>query len=381
VNPLSHYIQTSSSEYRDPNPLFDSAFYMNHNPDVAKEGMTTLEHYLTIGAKRKKSTSELFDTGFYLDQNPDVAKTGINPLSHYLESGISERRIANPQLERFRFKPKISIITPVYNTEDRTLHETLDSVRRQIYTNWELCITDDGSTRRHVKEILSEYAAKDERIRIFFSDKTNGISAASNQAASHATGEYIGFLDHDDVLTMDALFEVVNAIDKEDPDFIYSDESLIDEGGRYLDPIHKPNFSPDLLFSHNYITHLLIVKKHLFDGVGGFSSSCDGAQDYDLILKIIERTERIHHIPKVLYLWRKASTSTSFNPETKHYADDSGKRAIEAALRRREIDGTVLKANRPFFYRVKRRIVNEPQVAIIIPFRDQPEYLRRCIQS
>jgi GT2 family glycosyltransferase len=240
---------------------------------------------------------------------------------------------------------------------------------------------DDGSADEEIKRILLEYASQNKKIKIKVLPQNQGISNASNEAAALAEGDYIGLLDHDDLLSMDALYEVVKAINEYGADIIYSDEGLIDEAGRYHDSIFKPDFSPDLLFSHNYITHFMVFNKTLFQEVSGFRSICDGAQDYDLVLRLSEKAEKIHHIPKILYLWRKSESSTSLDPSNKDYADFAGKRALEDALFRRNIVGSVEKGNIPFFYRVKRKIIAEPLISIIIPFRDQPVHLKKCIQS
>ena len=196
-----------------------------------------------------------------------------------------------------------------------------------------------------------------------------------------ATGDYICFLDHDDELTKDALYEFITAINQNSPDVLYSDEGVINRYGRYLSYICKPDYSPDLLFSFNYMTHLLVVKKTLFDNIGGFSTGYDGAQDYDLILRLVEQTEKIIHIPKVLYLWRQIQGSTSIDPESKTYANEKGKNALQKTLERRNINGKVLKTDQLFYYRVKRNVLNRPKVSIIIPFKDKPELLKQCVES
>jgi len=381
VNPLAHYVQSGSVEGRDPNPLFDSVYYKMRIQDANKWNKTLLEHYQSKGWKSRKSPGPIFDPDFYLERYPEIVRSGMDALTHYLESGVFEGRSPNHFIERLTQKPKISILVPIYNVEERFLKETISSVKRQIYSNWELCLVDDCSDKKYIRRFLQEVSENSEKIKIKYLDANSGISNASNEAASMATGEYLALLDHDDVLTMDALYGVVKAIKEYDADIVYSDEGLIDIEGRYLDSIFKPNFSPDLLLSHNYITHFLVFKKTLFDEIGGFDSRCDGAQDYDLVLKLSEKTLKIHHISKVLYFWRKSASSTSLNPANKSYADDAGKRALENALIRKEIEGKVVKANLPFFYRVKREISGNPLISIIIPFKDYPEFLKNCIQT
>jgi GT2 family glycosyltransferase len=175
--------------------------------------------------------------------------------------------------------------------------------------------------------------------------------------------------------------EVAKAIHEHDADIYYSDENIVDADGHVTSTHCKPDFSPDLLLSHNYLTHLFVVRRQIFDRVGGLQTSYDGAQDYDLVLRLTEQTDRIVHIAKVLYHWRSIETSTAADPDAKGYADDAGKHALEQALMRRNIQGEVLPTNRKFYYRVRRAIMGNPLVSIIIPFRDQHEYLRRCVNS
>jgi len=381
MNPLVHYLQVGFKEGRNPNPLFDTSYYLSQNPDVAESGINPLVHYLEIGFKEGRNPNPLFDTSYYLSQNPNIAESGINPLVHYLEIGAREGRNPNLLIEQIQYKPKISIITPVYNVDEKFFRKCIYSVIGQIYNNWELCVVDHGSSKIHIKPMLERCAGDDSRVKIKFLKENQGIAEASNQAGSLATGEFIGFLDHNDELTTDALYEVVKAINKNDVDIIYSDEAIINSEGVLRDIYCKPDFSPDLLFSHNYITHLLVVRKHLFHEVGGFSSRYEGAQDYDLLLKLTEKTKKIYHIPTALYNRRAISTSTKINPASKMYADKSGKMALEAALDRQKIVGDVLNGHMKCSYRVKRKMLSHPLVSIIIPFRDKPDYLRKCIET
>ena len=360
---------------------FDREYYLEQNCDVKQLQINPLVHYLEIGFKEGRNPNPLFDTSYYLSQNPDVAESGRNPLVHYLEIGAREGKNPNLLIEQIQYKPKISIITPVYNVDEKFFRKCIYSVMGQIYNNWELCVVDHGSSKIHIKPILERCARDDSRVKIQFLKENQGVAEASNKAVSLATGEFIGFLDHNDELTTDALYEVVKAINKNDVDIIYSDEAIINSGGELRDIYYKPDFSPDLLFSHNYITHLLIVKKSLFHEVGGFSSKYEGAQDYDLLLKLTEKTKKIYHIQKALYNRRSISTARSINPASKMYAHKSGKMALEAALDRQKIVGDVLNGYMKCSYRVKRKMLSHPLVSIIIPFRDKPDYLRKCIET
>ncbi len=281
----------------------------------------------------------------------------------------------------FQKKPTISIIMPVYNIGEIWLERAIISIINQFYKKWELCIVDDASTEKHVHKLLNRYLKEDNRIKVKYLPHNTGIANASNDAFQMATGEYLTLMDHDDMLTNDALFEIVKAINKNDPDIIYSDEDLIDKDDRHIISHFKPHFSPDLLLSHNYITHLLAFKKSLFLQVNGFSSDCNGAQDYDLILKLIEKTDKIYHIPKILYHWRKIETAVSENPDSKMIAVNAGLEVLRKTIKRRNIQGSVEKINSLGFYRIKRALSQYPLVSIVIPFKDKADLLRKCIQS
>lgn len=277
------------------------------------------------------------------------------------------------------YQPLISIIMPVYNASPDVLSKAIKSVTRQSYENWQLCIADDCSTqittRLYLKSLLNK------KIKITFLDQNLNISGASNRAAEMATGKYLGLLDNDDVLEPDALYQVVRCINDSRAEMIYSDEDFIDLYGEYESPHFKPDFSPDLLLSHNYITHFCVFKKQRFDEIGGFRSEFDGAQDYDLILRLSEIVTRIEHIPSILYHWRKSTTSSSMSIVAKPYTHSAGKAAVKSALIRRRLDACVIDGNLPNYYRVKRKIQGHPLVSIVIPFKDKADLLASCLHS
>jgi glycosyltransferase involved in cell wall biosynthesis len=280
------------------------------------------------------------------------------------------------------YQPKISIVMPVYNTEETWLRQAIESVRKQIYPNWELCICDDGSTVRHVSKVIAEYSRQDERIRVLRSPQNRGISAASNGALSLATGEFIGFLDHDDELTLDALCEVVKLFNEQpDLDFIYTDEDKLTVDGRRVEPFFKPDWSPDLLLSMNYITHFAVVRRSVVQAIGGLTEGLDGSQDHDLFLRLSEKTQRIGHVAKPLYSWRKIPGSAASDIQAKPYAHVAGRHALQEHLNRRGIAGEVVDGLTPFRYRVRYQIAGQPLVSIIIPIRDRVELLKRCLES
>ncbi len=268
---------------------------------------------------------------------------------------------------------------PVYNAPKSYLEKAIDSIEKQFYLNWELCICDDGSTNKETIEYLK--SLNNEKIKVIFLEKNSGISVATNKAIELSIGEYIAFMDNDDEITPDALHEVVKVINSSDADFIYSDEDFISLEGKYVNPHFKSDFNPELLLCHNYITHFVVVKKTLGDSVGWLRSQYDGAQDYDFVLRATEVSKQVVHIPKVLYHWRMSETSTSFDSSVKPKALENGRSVVKDTLDRRDIKADVVHGNLPFFYKVNYELIREPLVSIIIPFKDKPEFLKMCIES
>ncbi|MGZ5004258.1 MAG: glycosyltransferase [Chthoniobacterales bacterium] len=285
------------------------------------------------------------------------------------------------EAKKFAYAPLFSIITPVFNTPNEWLQMAVDSVRAQVYGNWELLLIDDASTNAQTIECLQSLTSNDARIRLVRREKNGGISVASNDGIKAASGEWIGLLDHDDALEPDALFHGVKLLQKiRDADLIYSDEDKITDAG--LDaPFLKPDWSPDFFLSYNYLCHFTIFRRSLVEQVGGFRSEFDGAQDYDLFLRIIEKTQRIHHIPRVLYHWRRTATSTADNIRRKPEALEAGRKAILEHLQRRGEAGYVAIDWRTHGYWVKREIKHARKISIIIGTRDRIPLLARCIET
>ena len=287
--------------------------------------------------------------------------------------------ILQEEIKNLEKRPLISIIMPVYNVAPKWLDLAIKSIEDQWYDNWELCLADDKSTNKDIIGYLNNLNSP--KIKVKFLEKNLNISGASNAALEIATGDYIALMDNDDEITPDALYEMVKAINEKGAEFIYSDEDFISTEGECSNPHFKPDFSPDLLLSHNYITHLTCFKKELLDKVGHFNSKFDGSQDFDLFLRLTEKTSKIQHIPKVLYHWRMLETSTSVNSEAKPEAIERGKLVLEEALKRRNEDVTIEHANLHHYFRVKYDIKDNPLVSIIIPFKDKPELLDMSINS
>lgn len=286
-------------------------------------------------------------------------------------------------IKKMKYKPLISIILPVFNVEERWLRKCIDSVIAQIYPNWELCIADDASSKPHIRKVLEEYIKKDNRIKVIFREENGHISEASNSALEMATGEFIALLDHDDELTPDALYENVLLLNEHpDADMIYSDEDKINENGDRHSPFFKPDWSPDTFLSQMYTCHLGVYRTKLVREIGGFRKGYEGSQDYDLVLRLTEKTDKIYHIPKILYHWRTISESTALNSSSKNYAYESGIKAIQDALDRRGEGGKVTPIKGyPGHYRVRYPVKGNPKVSIIIPTRDGFDILDDCIES
>ena len=283
----------------------------------------------------------------------------------------------------FEYEPLISILVPVYNTPEEFLKQMIQSVRKQTYGNWELCIANANPTNETVAEILRISSTKDTRIKVKDVPENKGIAQNTNAALAIATGDYIGLLDHDDLLTPDALYEVVKAINEKDrPQVLYSDEDKVSmDLLEHFQPHMKPDYNKDLLRSNNYITHFFVADRMLVEEVGGEDGEYNGAQDYDLILKCTERAKGIAHISRILYHWRVHKASTADNPASKMYAFDAGKRAIEDHLKRCGEIGEVSHEKDLGFYRVKYQVQGSPLISIIIPNKDQVESLDKCLRS
>ncbi|ACB77247.1 glycosyltransferase [Opitutus terrae] len=281
-------------------------------------------------------------------------------------------------------RPLISVIMPVYNTPEKWLVKAIESVRAQIYPNWELCIADDASSASHVRPLLEDFARRDERIKLVFRDQNGHISAASNSALDLARGEFAALLDHDDELARDALYEVVQCLAAHpDADLIYSDEDKIDEAGRRFDPYFKPDFLPDLFTAQNFTSHLSVYRASLIRQAGGFRIGYEGSQDWDLALRAIDLTERsrIQHVPKVLYHWRAIPGSTALALGEKNYPMLAARKALADHFARR---GETVELLRQVgdYWRVKRPVpANPPLVSLIIPTRNRADLLSRCVGS
>ena len=342
----------------------------------------------TLASLLKKNSASKFIDDFrnyslkeamlkHINVNEFAGTTNVDNY-YYRESELTEEK--ELEIENFEKKPLISVVMPVYNVVPKYLQAAIESIERQWYTNWEICISDDASTNKKTKNFLKKIR-KHKKIKVTFLKKNVNISGASNAALALAEGEYIALMDNDDELTPNAFYEVVKAINSHNAEFIYSDEDKLEEDGTFSTPHFKPDFSPDMFLSHNYMSHLGVIKHSLLKEVGGWTVGVEGAQDYDLYLKVLEKTDKIHHIQKVLYHWRKVPGSTAAEFSDKSYAQEAGRASLENAMKRRGIDAEVENGITAGTYKVNYKIKGNPLVSIVIPFKDKPELLKMCIES
>lgn len=300
--------------------------------------------------------------------------------------GAEQQRAIAELSSTLPMRPLISIVMPVYNTRAEDLQQAVDSVRAQTYTNWELCVCDDASTAAHVPKMLAEWAAKDSRIKWMRREANGHIARATNDAIALASGSFVAFFDHDDVLAPHALVRVVEAIGRSpDARLLYSDEDKLGVDGERFDPYFKPDFNLGLLRSHNYLCHFAVYEASLLKRLGGIREGFDGAQDYDMALRAVDEieTSQIVHLPHVLYHWRVTPGSTAGGHQEKSYAFEAGQRAIAAHLERRGLLGEVLEAPEATgMYRVKWTLPEVlPTVSIVIPTRNGLHLLSTCLST
>lgn len=306
----------------------------------------------------------------------DFAAVAKKPL-------FTERELAEQRNHRFDRKIKFSIVVPLFNTPEKFLREMIQSVIDQTYSDWELCMAD-GSDAQHsdVERICRQYTKKDSRIKYKKLEKNLGISGNTNACLEMATGDYIGLFDHDDLLHPAALYEVMRAICEQGADFVYTDENTFhNEPKDAFCPHYKPDFAPDTLRANNYICHFTVFKKQLLEKTGVFRPECDGSQDYDMVLRLTEKAERMVHVPEILYYWRAHENSVAESVGAKPYVIEAAHKAIRDHLHRIGLQGEVLDTVVPSMYRLKYEIIGQPLISIIVPNKDHIELLERCLHS
>ena len=285
-------------------------------------------------------------------------------------------------VEKLKYNPLISFVIPVYNVKRELLIECLDSILNQSYKNIEICLADDCSTNEETINTLKEYEKKYDNIKVVYREKNGHISAASNSALELVTGEYVAMMDNDDVIPSNAIYEMVKAINKDKTiDMIYTDEDKLDTKGDRCDPHFKSDYAPDTLLSVNYFCHFTLLRTSILREIGGWKVGYEGAQDWDLFLRFVEKAKNIYHLPEVLYHWRMLEGSTSMGLSNKKYAMDTAMKSIEDALERRKTPGIVHLHDKVPYYWIEYTYEKEPMISIIIPTKDYASTLDKCLKS
>lgn len=294
----------------------------------------------------------------------------------------TEETLETQRKQKFDYSPLISIAVPAYQTPVEFLRQMIESLIVQTYSNWELCIVNASPDNEEMQKVLAEYSAGDSQVRFCNLKENLGIAENTNRAFAMAKGEFVGLLDHDDLLAPNALYEIVKILqDHPQADALYTDEDKVTtELDEHFQPHLKPDFNLDLLRSNNYICHFFVVRKSIVEKAGGFRKEFDGAQDYDFIFRCTENAGEVLHVPEILYHWRTHKASTADNPASKMYAFEAGKRAIEAHLERTGTKGEVSHTQDLGFYRVKYPVQGKPLVSVIIPNKDEKETLQTCLE-
>jgi glycosyltransferase involved in cell wall biosynthesis len=318
-------------------------------------------------------------------ETPIVAPTGYEAWAQrYDVLTAADREAIRAHIARMASPPLISVVMPVYATSPKLLKAAIESVRGQLYPHWEMCIADDASPGEAVWALLSRYARRDPRIKVVRRAENGHICAATNSALALAGGAFVALMDHDDLLPPRALYEVAALVERHpDADIIYSDEDKIDDRGLRFEPYFKSDWNPDLLLGQNMVSHLGVYRRSLVEAVGGLRVGFEGSQDYDLTLRVAERTEpaRIHHIPWVLYHWRQQGLTQSFSEAQMARCADAARRAVSEHLARTGQAGCQVSnlATMPGWLRVRRPLPDPaPLVSIIVPTRDRAELLQAC---
>lgn len=411
--------------------LFDELWYLERHPDVARLGIGAIEHYLWLGWRLGRDPSRHFRTNDYLAARPDVAAARMNPLLHFIKHGNSHDRSTLPPVKMFRDtepdvcayytpaqpknpfdswrrlnkqsryrtsqirqalieigeKTKFSIVVPVYNPPLDVMRECIESVMHQTYRNFELILVDDKSPDATVVPFLKNYARLNRNVTVVERVENGHISAATNDGVAAATGDYIVLLDNDDVLDTDALAIIAERIAREpDVDFLYSDDAKFkDDQEELFGPKFKPGWSPELLLSYCYVSHIKVFKTELYRSVGGCRSVVDGSQDHDLVLRAVEKTDKIVHLPHVLYRRRVLPGSTAASGHAKPYTFEAGRRACEEAFARRGVNCSVRQPawafERGLGVFVPKMPDQGPEVSLIIPTRNNWRVLDRLLKS
>lgn len=350
-------------------------------PSTIKKGVEKVKEY------SQKTYQYTKDFGMTNMMERAIVKLQRKDLDLYnywrKQKAVTKKELKKQKNTVFPIQPKISIVVPLYKTPEEYLKKMITSVEKQSYTNWELCLSDGSGDSSPLTDILKNYIKRDSRIKVVSNKTALQISDNTNKALEVATGDWIAFMDHDDELTPDALYECIKAINKDSEiDMIYSDEDKVSMNGKeFFQPHFKSDFNIDMLRGTNYFCHFTVVKRELYQQAGKLRGEFDGAQDYDFVLRCVEHAKKVKHIAKVLYHWRAHRDSTAENPESKLYAFEAGKRAVQAHYDRVGIRAKVTSTKYLGIYRSKYDFDERPLVSIIIPNKDHIEDLDKCISS
>lgn len=359
-----------AASYSDFRGASNSGYFFNWDTTATGQG----PHVVTICARAKTGAQRTISIPV------SIYHRGYEFWMAMNEPSVQELKEMGNEAKRLTYRPVISLALPVHNAPLYALRAAIDSVCKQVYDHWELCVVDDGSNDLKLTRLLNDYAVRDARVKVTELPVGQSVAIASNEAISSATGEFIGFLDYHDELAPEALCHVAKLLQEHhNADLIYSDEDKLDSAGNRSDPFFKPEWSPDLLLSMNYIGDLLIVRRELIQAVGGFRSDFEGSENHDLILRTTEQTDRIYHIPRVLY-HRGISQAPAASPQSETRDHIAARRAIADYLERNKISASVEPGTGMGLWRVRYEIVDNPKVTVIIP-ACRAELLRTCLES
>lgn len=361
-------------------------FEANRAVSLAVQATDAIRKALPFGSRRRRWAGRAARAVRFALRRPTPEQRFTEAYAAWLEArrpGAEELRLQGKAAAAWSYRPLVSVCMPVYNPDPQALRAAVDSVRRQSYDRWELCVCDDASSRDGVRRTLEELAAAEPRITLVRFEENGGISRATNGALAVAGGEYVAFLDDDDLIEPHTLFLYVQELQADAAiDVVYCDEDVVLPSGRRSYPLLKPGWSPETLLGMNYVTHFVMARRELVEEVGGLRPERDGAQDHDLMLRLSERTSAIRHIPEVLYSWRQSSRSTSLDSSAKPWAYQAGMQAVRDALERRGLAASVEPGAFPGAYRIRYALPEPPpHVEIVIPTRDRADLLGPCLES
>lgn len=400
---------------------FDASSYLEKYKDIADAGIDPYQHFLNNGLNEGRSGS-FFDNKWYITQHKDVRLAGIDGFAHYINSGKDEKRqsrfieirsfiengsnfysnkdyklwvdqydfdgidreLYTALHDKLSYKPLISIIMPVYKVKPEYLEKAISSVLEQSYKNVELCIADDCSDDIRITQLLEKISSLDSRLKYITRERNGNISEASNSALDLASGDFVGLMDHDDVLHPNAVLWVAVELNKNpDIDLIYTDEDKLGDDGDRYDPHFKSDFNYELFLTQNMVSHFAVYRANILKEIGGFRRGFEGSQDYDMTLRFLERSSRnIVHVPRVLYHWRAIAGSTALAPSEKTYTESASILALREHVERegKRADVTIA-PELPQYFRVRFHVEGNPKVSIIIPTKDKVDLLDQCISS